>query len=173
MPLVSAALASKMIQATNNAHDAASANLKLGKAIADYVKQNAVIMYSWVGATTTPPPVPDPVVATKGGFIFLEINIVPNMAVDPVSALTGLAFNIWSGFLLSVINITDPTFKTTPAKIVPPALILSPSNLSEHVSAMNYLANSIVTWILSIPLAIPSPGNHVAFVGIGTPLKMI
>ena len=136
-------------------------------AICDYVELNAQVLYSWVAATTTPPPVPDPMVVvpatinTAPGRILslpgIELASDATTALGILSAGMNMAAALWMiqfpiGFLVS------PCF-------VIPSIVLTPSMLNQQDLALNFICTQI---IMGIKLATPAmAGTHLAFVGAG------
>lgn len=165
--LVPSELASKLI-ANVVGPDSASAFRQLGDTLSDYVKQNAVVNFAWVGATTTPPPTPDPTVVATGKIINFNLELSPSFSPDPVSAFALLSLQFQVGWALATYNITSGIFSTTPGVVGTALPLVITIAAPDRNAAMLLLATQFITWIKShIPLA-PCSGSNGPYVGSGT-----
>ncbi len=157
-----------MKAATEGAVEPASALTALGNAIADYVKDNAEILFSWTAAMVNPPFTPDPTVIANGEIVDLTIVLTPSMATTQPAALSALAGEIQAGFMTGMYNITDSGFATSPAVMadIPPLTISIMA--SDRDSAYLQLANQIIDWITAYVPATPCAGTHGNYTGSGS-----
>lgn len=156
-----------------NLTDAGTALQKLGNAIANYVKVNAEISFSWI-AVNPVGGAPDPTTSAAGAITSMAISLTPSYGtVDHNVAQAHLQDECNAALSISVYNITDAGFSTAPAAfgIVIP-LLLSLPQTSDSDAAIGELAANIVDWIKSQVPALPVPGTHGAFVGAGTVISI-
>jgi len=147
----------------SSADDALSA---LGDAISGYITDNAQINFSWVGISTSVPPVTDPVATATGEILGLSFKLTPSSATSQADAISHLKDELVTGLSAALYNITDAGFTTAPQ-----SMSLSPgiSNLNITISgndrddALGQLADCIVTWVKAQAPTVPVMGSHAAF----------
>jgi len=166
MALVPSALAAKLLEATQNAPSASVGLNKLGKAVADYLVQNADITFSWVGAKQPgSPPVPDPMVIGKGKIISMPpIVVVPSMAISKNASNSDLGNKLALGIALGIYNL-GAGWLTSPGTIgtMPPIKInISGANRQK---AMLQLATQIIDAVKKHKPVMPCVGMRGSFLG--------
>lgn len=133
------------------------------------------LLFAWVGATTSVPPVVDPIVAFTGSIKFQEpannqsmFNFVP--APDFNTMLLQLAAKLKTG----TITISDPTMVAVPTLNPGGAFSIDMSSFSSGTvksdAVIKFLCMQIVTQVKSNFLnPTPTPGVHAgSFVGVLT-----
>ena len=152
-----------MMDSTNGATDGVAALLDLGTAIANYLKDNAIIDFSWNGINPGPPTVIDPVIVTTGEIISLAIVLTQSLATTAEDAMNFMANEITNGLKLGMFNITATGFSCTPVLMsdIPP-LALSPGGDSREEAYSN-IAEQIIDWITGYSPAGIILGSHGAF----------
>ena len=148
--------------------DSASAFKQLGDTLSDYVKQKAIVNFSWAAVGPPPASAPDPIITATGKIINFDLKLTPAFTPDPISAFALMSLQFQVGWALATYNITLPTFTTTPGVVgVALPLIISIA-APDKITAMNLLASQFITWITShTPLATVSGTNGI-FTGAGT-----
>jgi len=147
---------------------------EMGKSISDYIKENAVVNFSWVGidpigpVPATPVPTPDPVITAKGKITLLSFNLTPSMNSTPIPHMQ---LELVAGMTLAMYNITDSGFSTIAMPVGPAAatLVLSFSGI-DRPSTMLSLATSVVNWVKAlkpIGIILGSHGKYLAPLGTG------
>lgn len=166
MALIPSALAQKLLQATNNAKSAEIGLSNMGKAISEYLVQNAEITFSWNGAkSTSSPPVPDPLTIGNGKIISMPpITIIPSMATNKNTSNSNLGIQIALGISLGIYNL-NPSWVTSPGMIgnMPPIKINLSGNNREK--AMLQLATQIIDAIKKYKPVMPCVGLRGPFIG--------
>ena len=161
-------MASKIIDALRGLSEPGGVD-KLWSEVCSYVEDNAVVLYSWQGYTTSTPPSPDPynftgIQATIDTSLGNSLSLV---GFDQVSTATE-AMGKLSGAINQAVSlwmISFPSsFAVNPCFVIP-SIVLTPSGADNQEDAMNALCSEIID---GLKLATPSiAGSNSPYVGVG------
>lgn len=146
---------------------------KYGQILADYIKANAELNYSWVAFSPPPTPTPDPVTTTTGKILSLTFALTPSNSSDGATAHTHFKNELIAGMTAATIGITDPTFLVTGTMAMGAGLssldIMSKVQNKVHPAAILALTTEIVRWTQSLTGAMVN-GTHLIYTvgGVGT-----
>lgn len=141
----------------------------LGNTIADYIKNNAEVSFSW--SATNPSGTSDPVTTASGEIVSISFSLSVSGAITQSAGILQLQTDLISGLSSSTYNITDIGFSTstglmsTSPSISTLSLSISGSTQDE---AIGKLATQIVSWVKSQVPTGPCSGSHGAYTGAGT-----
>lgn len=171
MSLSKIGLKDKIETELNNITDPTEANTKFGEAIADYIKDNAEITYTW--AAIDGGGNPDPIISCNGEIISLTITLSPTGATNATTAMSELSTTLTASLKLGTHNVTDTGFTVTPGLMSDISnLNLTVSNKSNSAEAIEYFSNEIITWITSYVPGTPLNGSHGSYTGTATATKI-
>jgi hypothetical protein len=163
MAMVAAAMANSIISALNGVDDFSQVGDKLSKAVSDYIKSNATILYAWVGVNPSSG-APDPVVTfTATPASPIAPFVMPQGATDPALAMTALGAAL-SSYISSMLVNPPSDFTISPLNIIA-VISLSPSGATAQLPAMTAMAGQIISGLTCTPAG---AGAHAAFTGAAT-----
>lgn len=169
MPVVSADLKGKMLDATKGKTDNMASLSALGKAIGDYLNANNKITFAWVGVD--PLGKPDPVTTCTGVISGMTVTLTPSMTGEKSVAQLKMSTEVKAGVALGTYT-TDNGFSCGVGAMAS-APTLSALNLNitgpERDAAYDQMASQIVSWFKALIPTIQVSGSHGSFVGAATP----
>lgn len=179
MPLLATSLKSALEAATEAVDNVDDALTSLGDAIADYVKDNAVVNYGWVAVN--PAGAPDPVVAATGEITVFEVSLSVIKSASGAPAPAGIILMqtaLITSMTAGLHNITQSGFVTVPSPMAssPSLALLSFAGVQgkdNRSDAYTELSNAIVTWVKAQVPTMPVAGTHGVFVGTGTLVSIL
>ena len=141
-------------------------------AICNYIDANATVTYSWTAATTSVPPVTDPLVSCEAGISTILGRVLNLTGLDRATTaadalgILSLAMNTailsWQAILPLELGFT-----TTPGAIIsPPTIALVPSGVVDRNASFISMCTNILTGLSTVMFS-PVTGTHLAFVGGG------
>jgi hypothetical protein len=161
MAMVPNAMASSIVSKVKDIDKASDANDAFYKALCDYVEQNAMAIYAWVGVG--PMGVPDPQVVLNCK-IKTSGSLSPSGASDCNAALSTLSSNLNANAALWQVQ-WPAGFSLSPAFVIP-TIVITPSMATEMNAAWNAVCSQIIA---GLKLATPAAaGSHAAFTGTAT-----
>jgi hypothetical protein len=162
-------LKTAMMNATNKKTNGVEALTDMGNAIADYLKEEAVVSFSWTG-TNTVSPYDNEKQTPEGDITSITISLTQSNKTSSSGALSHLADEITAGVKTAQYNITETGYTTTPAVMSDvTSLSLSIDGTSDFNSAYQQLAQQIYNWITGYVPAAPCAGSRLTYSGKGTP----
>jgi len=166
MAMVSNAMASSIISNVQGKDNASAANNAFYEALCDYVEQNAMVIYAWVGVN--PMGVPDPQVVLNCK-IKTSGSLSPSGATDCNSALSIFSANLNNNAAQWQVQWPEG-FSLSPAFVIP-TIVITPSMATDMNAAWNAVCSQIIAGLKS---ATPSSsGSHGAFTGTATFTSLI
>lgn len=171
MAMTPPAMANAIKSAINKIDDPSQSINKFYKALCDYVEQNAMVIYAWVGIQPGTPPVPDPTVVINAkiktaGSISLSQANNPAAACSMFSQALNTAAATWM--------IQFPAgFALTPCFVIP-TIVITPSGANNRDVAWLAVCSQIIAGIkLATPTALGSHGGFLAPPGSGAAFTSI
>lgn len=166
MAMTPNAMANAIIGNIAQSSDPADANNKFYQALCDYVEQNAMAIYAWVGVN--PLGVPDPQVVLNCK-IKTSGSLSPSNATDCSSALSIFSANLNANAALWQVQ-WPAGFSLSPALVIP-TIVITPSMATDMNAAWNAVCSQIIA---GLKLATPSSsGVHGGFTGTATFTSLI
>ena len=161
MALVASALAQAIVDALKDIDDPSQAGPKFGKAVSDYIKDNAMVMYTWAGVNPSSG-APDPVTMIQPVVQAPTAPwSMPQGATVPAAAMAALGTALSSYLTTMMLDPSAAGFTLSPMNIIA-VIVLSPSGADNQQDAMMTLAGDIIGGLSVTPAA---SGTHAAFTG--------
>lgn len=150
---------------------------RISNAIGEYISDNAVITYSWVGTYTPPPPgapIPDPVVSFTADITY------NNSIISVPSDYATFVLNI-SSFLKNAFTVTASSDWSLTGLALNPLGAVSPvmANETSYQAAMTSFCNQIITQFKTNYInPTPASGTHLPtsptpFIGATTSMTIV
>lgn len=166
MAMVSNAMASSIISNVQGKDNASDANNAFYEALCDYVEQNAMVIYAWVGVN--PMGVPDPQVVLNCK-IKTSGSLSPSGATDCNSALSIFSANLNNNAAQWQVQWPEG-FSLSPAFVIP-TIVITPSMATDMDAAWNAVCSQIIAGLKSATSS--SSGAHGGFTGTATFTSLI
>ena len=173
MSLSASALQSAIQTAFNTSSNLTpeSANTLMGNTLSDYIKNNAVITFSWTAALLSPPNTVDPTTTTTWAITLLSFSLSPSGETTPTLAQTAFASQIIASMSLGNYNITASGFSTSPG-VFSTSPLISTLDLTTITGTTPYdaqlsFATKIIDWVTAQLPTGPCAGSHGTYVGQG------
>lgn len=161
MAMVSSAMANSIISNVQGKDNAVDANNAFYEALCDYVEQNAMVIYAWVGVNPSGAPDPQVVLNCK---IKTSGSLSPSGATDCDSALSMFSANLNDNAARWQVQWPEG-FSLSPAFVIP-NIVITPSMATDMNAAWNAVCFQIIA---GLKLATPTAsGAHGEFTGAAT-----
>lgn len=146
-----------------------------GNAIADYIRSNAEIVFSWNGIQPGSPPVIDPVTSATGEFTSVTITLTPSSASTYGPGMSHFSLEVSAGMAAALYNVTQGGFSISPGVYGIPPTVFSVSG-DDRDAAFDDLCGQIIGWITGYVNTTPLLGTHGSFLappGVGAIMTAI
>ena len=163
--LVAAAMAGQIVSALQGVDKPAIACMKIGQAIGDYLCNNTMVMFSWVGIQPGVPPIPDPMVVTQSNKLIGTIVCTPTNATSAAQHALQFGAQIQQG-IMGLTVAPPPTFLIPPATFLAAApILLTPTQATQPFLHWMQWSQVIISTFMTYINPTPLPGAHLSFIG--------